>query len=66
MTPNKPKPVIRLTIENPTQLQHVVKWAELADAIGINPAAPVETTVTGALIVSEFIDHTTVPDLIDP
>lgn len=51
-------PVITLTISNVSKLEDVLKWAEIAEAVGVGPGSPVEVTGhNSSLSVSKYALH---------
>lgn len=55
-------PVVRLTIDSATTLEHVTEWADLAlRGLGMPEGSTVQVSPTGALTVSAFLSQTELP-----
>lgn len=56
--------VITLTVSNVSRLEHILKWAEIADAIGLGPQCSVKVDgFNGALSVSQYEAHVPWPEV---
>lgn len=50
-------PTLTLTVSNVSKLEHIQKWAEIAEAVGLSGSSEVRVSASGAISVSRFNAH---------